>query len=245
MSTFKAFLAIGVIAVASLVVGYATPVSADPTGTLFGWTADNFQGDDPGSLVPFGVPTSTPSGVTVDSSVSISPAIPSLTVGGLDYVEFSMTTDDGGFLADSLADNSAWFITGLSWGPGSPPGVGAGWIFLSFDSDGTYLPLDGTAFGIPIVPNPGTFAGVTGAPAIPLDFSGNDVSLIPFDVVALTSGAATSLGTLLIALGMDTATALSVTSMHVGFEVAHIPEPATVALLGVGLCSTLLLRRRK
>jgi len=245
MSSFKAFLAIGAIAMASLVVGDATPVFADPAGTTFVWTADNFQGDDPGTVVPFGFPTSTASGVTVDSSVSTSTAMPGLTVGGLDYVEFSITTDDSGFLASSLADNSAWAIAGLNWGPGSDPAVGAGFLFISFDADGTYLPLDGTAFGIPIVPNPGVFAGVAGADAFPLDITGIDVSLTVFDVTALTGGLATSMGALLGALGMDTATALSVTGMSVGFEVTHIPEPASFALMGVALCSTLLMRRRK
>jgi len=245
MSSFKAFLAIGAIAMASLIVGDATPSFADPTGTSFVWTADNFQGSDPGTVVPFGVATSTASGVTVDSSVSTSPTVPGLTVGGLEYIEFSITTDDDGFLASSLTANSSWFISGLNWGPGSDPAVGAGLLFVSFDSLGTYLPLDGTAFGLPIVPNPGTLAGVTGAPALPLDISGDDVSITPFDVIGLTGGAATSMGSLLIALGMDTPTALSVTSMHVGFEIVHVPEPASFALAGMGLCSTLLIRRRK
>jgi hypothetical protein len=246
MSTFKAFLAIGAIAMATLIVGNATPASASPIGTTYDFETSNFQGDGGRDDIVFGFPAYVPgSGVIINSSVSTSVPVPGLTVGGLDYVEFSITTDDAGFLAGSLTENSAWFITGLNWGPGSPPGVAAGLIFLSFDSDGTFLDLDGTGFGVPIVPNPGVLAGVHGAPSVPLDISGDPVDAIPFDVVALTDGAATSMGALLIALGMDQQTALSVNSMHIGFEVTHIPEPATLALLGVGLCSTLLMRRKR
>ena len=246
MSRLKVFVVIGVIAVATLVVGASSPAFADPTGTTFFWAADNFQGDSAGEPVPFGVPTPTSSGITVDSSVSVSPSIPSLFLtGGKEYIEFSLTTTDGGYIADTPADNSAWAIAGLNWGPGEPPAVATGLIFISFDADGTYLPLDGTGFEIPIVPNPGTLAGVTGADALPLDIAGDPVDTIPWDISALTEGEVPSMGALFLALGMDVPTAFSVTSMHIGLEIMHVPEPTSMALLGTGLCSVMMVRRRR
>ena len=247
MSTFKAFLAIGAIAMATLVVGNATPTSASPIGTTYDFTTSNFQGDGGRTDIGFGVPAYVPgAGVIINSTVSTS--VPTdffgtpLTIGGLDYVEFSISTDDSEFLAGTPSAPSVWEISGLNWGPGEPAGVAAGLIFLSWDIDGVFVPLDGTAFGLPVVPNPGTLAGVHGAPAIPLDIAGDLLDIIPFDTLDL---AGTSMGGILVALGVPPLTALEVDSMHIGFEVTHVPEPATLALLGVGLCSTLLMRRKR
>jgi len=244
MRRFNVFFAVAAIATASLVAGTAMPAFASPVGTTFGWASSNFQGDGADPAVPFGVATSIAgSGVTVDSSVSVSPPVPPLFLtGGLDYVEFSITTDDGGYLNGVPAAHSSWFITGLNWGPGEPAGIFTGLIFLSFDIDGTYVPLDGTALGVPIVPNPGTLAGVTGADAIPIDVAGDPVDFIPFDTLGLTGE---TLLTTLLALGVPFGDALSVNSMHVGFETVHVPEPASMMLLGTGLAAVVLARRRR
>ena len=247
MTKSKNFFAMAAIAMALLVLASATPVLADPTGTTFEWLSSNFQGDGADPAVPFGTPTSIAgSGVTVGSSVSTS--VPTdffgtpLTFGGLDYVEFVITTDDSGFLAGSLTEPSTWIISGLNWGPDEPPGIAAGLIFISFAADGAFVPLDGTGFGLPVVPNPGTFAGVTGAPAIPLDIAGDPVDLIPWDTFEL---AETTMGGILIGLGLDVSTALSVDSMHVGFEVTHIPEATSLLLVGMGCLALTAGRRRR
>jgi len=241
MSGFKALLAIGAVAIASLTVGGVSPAFADPTGTTFDFGTVNFQGDGGAVGVSFGVATAIPgSGVTLDTAVSTSVPIPSLTLGGLDFIEIRITSDDSGFLnADSSID-SVWALSGLNWGPGSAPAVGAGLVFLSFDVDGTFVDLTPFA-GLPIVPNPSP--GVAfGADAIPIGVAG-----VPVDFIA-TFDTASLLGPLLSTLidfGVPFGTALSVDGMSVGFEVTHIPEPASIALMGVALCSTLLMRRRK
>ncbi|NOZ40378.1 MAG: PEP-CTERM sorting domain-containing protein [Planctomycetes bacterium] len=242
MSSFKAFLAIGAIAMASFFVGDVTPASASPAGTDFTWTAGNFQGDDPGTVVPFGVPTVTASGVTVDSSVSVSTAFAPLgIIGGLDFIEFSITTDDSGALAGISGDPSSWLISGLNWGPGAGDAVATGLIFISFDIGGTYVALDAGG-AVPIVPNPGTLAGVFGADAVPLDIAGDPASAIAWDTFAQFG--TTNFGIFTGLLGISVLDAIAIDSMHIGFEVIHVPEPATLTLAGMCLCSTLLMRRR-
>jgi hypothetical protein len=213
-------------------------VLADPTGTTFSFQAINFQGNGADPAVPFGVPTSIPgAGVTVDSMATTSPMIPGLTVGGLDFIEFAMTTDNGEYLASDPLANSTWVISGLNWGSDPRPAVAAGLIFLAFDIDGNFVDLT-TALGVPIVPHP-----ITGADSIPIDIQGEDVSLIPFDTGALVG---MPLQNILAAFGVPLLDVRSVNSMHVGFEVMLIPEPGSLALVSCGLTTLALtcIRRR-
>jgi len=260
MSSFKAFLAIGAIAMASLVVGSATPASADPTGTTFSFITNNFQANtDPAAYdpsvdplgpgvdsftpaVPFGVDTFIPAaGVTIGSSVSTSVAAPGLLVGGLDFVEFWIDTysdGDSGFLNADGGDESAFIISGLDWGSGSPPAVAAGALFIQFDRDGVFETL--TTALAPVVPHP-----VNGASAIVIDITGTPVDTIPLIFGSGPGGLGGALAGLLTAFGVDPFTVSGINGIHIGLEVTHIPEPASFALMGVGLCSTLLMRRRK
>jgi hypothetical protein len=266
----KVFLAIGAMLMATFVVVGPTPASADPTGTTFSVLTDNFQLDtdptpwnplDPfaGGLdsfspaVPFGVATFIPeAGVTVSSMVSVSPAIPELfLVGGLDFVEIwvdtftpdatTEQTGDGGFLNANPVKESALVINGLNWGDDPRPAVGTGLLFLQFDIDGAYVDLT-TALGIPIVPNP-----LNGGDSIPIDIAGDDVSALGL-LLGDYGGEElvdSTLASVLTAFGVPFTDVLSVNSIHFGFEVTHIPEPSAMALLGAGLCSTLLVRRRR
>jgi len=247
MSSFKVFLAIGAIAVATFLVADVTPASADPTGTTFSFASNNFQGDGGDPAVPFGVPTSIPgSGVTVDSMVSTSSFYPSpipgdpdpLLIGGLEFLEFWISSDDSGFLNEAIPDQSQWIISGLNWGPGSEAAVATRIVWLTFSADGVPVPLDGTLLGIQIAPHP-----ITGADAIPIDIAGAPVETGTFfDTLSLTGA---PLFVTLGLLGLSNPDALAVDAMHVGLEIIHVPEPATLALAGLGLCSTLLIRRRK
>lgn len=238
MNTAKTSFSLSALLIVGMVVLTVSPAAADPTGTTFSFVSMNFQGDGGAPEVPFGEPTSIPgSGVTVDSMVMTSPAIPELLLeGGLEFIEFWITTDDGGYLNETSGADSFWAIDGLSWGPDGLPAVATGLIFLSFDIDGTFVELDGAAAGIPIVPHP-----LGGHDSIPIDIAGDPVSLIAFDTASLTG---TPLLTSLLALGVSFSDALSVNSMHVGLEVKHIPEPASVILLGVG-CAALVTGRRR
>ena len=155
-------------------------------------------------------------------------------------MEFLIETEDSGYINGDSSAHSSWLVSGLNWGPGAPAGVGEFLIFLSFSADGSYVSLDGSGLGVPIVPNPGTLA--FGADSIPIDITGDPVSDVLYDTATLTG--VTSL-TSFLALGLSFGEALAVDAMHVSFEVTHVPEPATIALAGLGLCSTLLIRRRK
>jgi hypothetical protein len=266
----KVLLAIGAMLMATFIVGGPAPASADPTGTTFSVLTDNFQLDtDPSpwdplnpfaggldsfsSAVPFGVSTFIPeAGVTVSSMVSISPPIPELgLVGGLEFIEIwvdtftpdatTEQTGDGGFLNADPLKESALVINGLNWGDDPRPAVGTGLLFLQFDIDGVIQDLQ-SALTIPIVPNP-----LNGGDSIPIDIAGDDVStlgLLLGDYGGEELVDSTLFG-VLTAFGIPFNDAQLVNSIHFGFEVTHVPEPATMALLGVGLCSTVLMHRRR
>jgi len=236
MSSFKAFLAIGAIAMASLVVGDATSVFAVPSPT-FSFTSLNFQTDGGDPAVPFGVATAIPSaGVIVDSLVSISPAIPGLTTGGLEFISFDIETIDGSFLNADSGAGSVWAISGFEL----PSSTYEFLTFLSFSIDDVPVALDLSGVGLPTVPNPSPL--LFGADAVPIDVMGDPVDPVVFDILALTGA---PLLTTLLGFGVSFGDALAINGMTVGFEVVHIPEPATLALMGLGLCSTLLMRRRR
>ncbi len=243
MCRTKVFFAIGAIAMASLVLGVATPASATPLPT-FSYTSTNFQTTGGNPAVPFGGSTSIPSsGVTVDSSVVVSSPYPSpipgdpnpfLMVGGEEFVSFSISTNDSGYLNASAPDHSQWIISGWA----DPTAVATRIVWLSFTADGVGVPLDGTALSLPILPHP-----TTGIDAIPLDIAGDPAEVgTYFDTLSLTGQ--TLIVTLQL-LGLNLGQAAAVDSMQVGLEVTHVPEPASMALMGLGLCSTLLIRRRK
>ena len=255
MKNSRVFIAMSATAMAILVAGYSSPAAASPIGTTFTLITNNFSLNtdpapyDPGTDplgpgvdsvtpgIPFGATVAIPAaGVEISTSVSTSTAVPGLLVGGLDLIHISFKTLGGGFLNATPSAHSTWIVDGLNWGPGSLPGIGAGLIFLSWDDDGVGVPIDGSAFMLPVVPDP-----VTGFPALPLDISGDPVSTVFYDTASLTG--ATML-TSFLALGLTISEALGVNSMHVSFEVTHIPEPTSIAMLGTGLASVLMLRRR-
>ncbi|NOY43485.1 MAG: PEP-CTERM sorting domain-containing protein [Planctomycetes bacterium] len=228
---------------ASLVLGVATSASATPLPT-FSYTSNNFQGAGADPAIPFGVSTSVAgSDVTVDSSVVVSTPYPSpipgdpnpfLVVGGLEFVSFSISSDDSGYINASAPAHSQWIISGWA----DPTAVATRIVWLSFTADGVGVPLDGTVLGLPVFPHP-----TTGIDAFPIDITGDPAETGTFfDTLSLTGQ--TLLVTLQLA-GLTLGEAAAVDSMQVGLEVAHIPEPATMALMGFGLCSTLLIRRRK
>jgi len=278
MSSFKAFLAIGAIAMAILVVAGATPASADPTGLPFTFITDNFQADpnplpfdplvpgtyDTATAIIFGGSTYVPAaGVTVTTSTSVSPAfsidpdgpgplpVLPITLGGLDYIEFvvdtvtpddiTAVTGDGLFLNSTApgappVGNSAWLVPDLSWGT-ADPAVNALNSLIQFTDDGVFASLS-PAFGLPIVPHP-----VNGGDAIVIPTAGDDAAIVP--LIFSGAGLGGTLTTILFALGVAPADIPGINGMVVSFEVTHIPEPASIALMGVALCSTLLMRRRK
>jgi len=236
MSSFKAFFAIGAIAMASLMVGDVTPASATPSAT-FSFASANFQTDGGDPAVPFGVATAIPSsGVTVNSLASISPAITGLTTGGLEFISFDIETIDGGFVNAVSGAGSSWAISGFE----VPSSTYEFLIFLSFSIDDVPVTLDLSGIPLPVVPNPSPL--LLGADAVPIDVAGDPVDPVVFDILALTGA---PLLTTLLGFGLSFGDALAVNGMTVAFEVVHVPEPATLALAGFGLCSTLLIRRRK
>lgn len=246
----------------------ATSAMADPLGTTYSLITNNFQANtDPSPYdpetdplgagadsftpaIPFGVPTYIPeAGITIDSMVATSPTdypVPGVLVGGLEFIEIWIDTfspgasggsGDGGFLnADGGAD-SAWIVDGLNWGPGEPPAIAAGAFFVQFDIDGVLVDLT-PALGVPILPHP-----LNGGDAIVLDVTGDPASTVP--IIFSPDGLGGTLPALLGAFGVSPLSISSVNSMHIGFEIIHIPEPTSLLLLGGGLATLLVGRRRR
>lgn len=229
MDRSRTFLAVGALLTAVFFAGAVSPATASPVGTNFFWSASNFQGDTLGEVVPFGVPTPTDSGMIVDSHATSLP-------GDIEFLDFWFTTENGGYLASNLLAESEFLISGINWGAGAPPAVAVGLLYISFDSNGQFLDLlEDNALMLPILPHP-----ITGQDSLVLDVDGAPADAIPFDVdIAL----GVVLGQILVEGG--TPNILAVNSMHVGFAVAHIPEPASAMLVATGLAGLCLVRRRR
>jgi hypothetical protein len=229
MNRSKILLAACAMLTAALVVGTAPSASASPVGTSFGFAATNFPGDSPGELIPFGVPTLSVSGMVIDSHATPVP-------GGDEFLDFWFNTNDGGYLANSLLAESQFLIQGINWGPGAPPAVGVGLLYISFDVDGVFEELAfPNGLGLPILPHP-----ITGQDSIVLDVDGDPADAVPF-AVGISLGQILS-GTL--AGEPTTIDIVAVNSMHIGFQIHHIPEPTSMMLVISGLVGLCLVRRR-
>ncbi|MCA9101269.1 MAG: PEP-CTERM sorting domain-containing protein [Planctomycetales bacterium] len=229
MKRVKLFFATALTATA-LVLGVSHSASADPTGTTFLFSASNFPGNVVGEEIPFGEETASASGMVINSHVESLP-------NGHDFLEIWFETASGGFLAGSSFSPSTFLVSGLNWGEGAPPAQAVGLLYISFDSNGVYQSLNPENGIAPIIPHP-----LTGQDTIVVDVDGEPASDIPFDV-----GAPLSLLLANLLTDNSTGNILSVNSMHLGFEVAHVPEPASLVTLAVGavaLCGVTRRRRR-